>query len=39
MLVSQSIEAKAAAFALNIVAVSTLPAYGPFRDSYCAAAH
>jgi hypothetical protein len=38
-LVSQNIEAQAAAFALNIVAVSTIPGYGYYRDAYCAAAH
>ncbi len=30
---------QAAAFALNIVAVSTIPGYGHHRDAYCAAAH
>jgi hypothetical protein len=38
-LVSQSIEAQAAAFALDIVAASTIPGYGHYRDAYCAAAH
>ncbi|MDX6606878.1 MAG: hypothetical protein QOD14_1418 [Solirubrobacterales bacterium] len=38
-LVEQNIEAQAAVFALNIVAVSTIPGYGYYRDSYCAAAH
>jgi uncharacterized protein DUF5995 len=38
-LVSQNIEAQAAAFALSIVAASTIPAYGYYRDAYCAAAH
>ncbi|HEX3562950.1 MAG TPA: DUF5995 family protein [Solirubrobacterales bacterium] len=38
-LVKQNIEAQSAAFALNIVAASTIPGYGYLRDSYCAAAH
>jgi hypothetical protein len=38
-LVKQNIEAQAAAFALNIVAASTIPGYGSLRDAYCAAAH
>jgi len=38
-LVEQNIEAQSAAFALNIVAASTIPGYGPLRDAYCAAAH
>jgi hypothetical protein len=38
-LVAQSIESEAASFALEIVAVSTVPGYGSFRDAYCAAAH
>jgi hypothetical protein len=38
-LVKQQIETEAAAFALNVVAVSTIPGYGSFRDAYCAAAH
>ncbi len=37
--VSQNIESQAAVFALNIVAVSTIPGYGHYRDAYCAAAH
>jgi hypothetical protein len=38
-LVEQNIETQAAAFALNIIAVSTIPGYGAYRDAYCAAAH
>jgi hypothetical protein len=38
-LVKQQIETEAAAFALNIVAVSTIPGYGAYRDAYCTAAH
>jgi hypothetical protein len=38
-LVKQNIESGAAAFALNIVAVSTIPGYSAIRDPYCAAAH
>jgi uncharacterized protein DUF5995 len=38
-LVKQNIETQAAAFALNIVAVSTIPGYSAIRDPYCAAAH
>ena len=38
-LVQQNIETQAAAFALNIVAASTIPAYNLIRDPYCAAAH
>jgi hypothetical protein len=38
-LVKQNIESQAAAFALNIVAVSTIPGYSAIRDPYCAAAH
>jgi Family of unknown function (DUF5995) len=38
-LVKQNIEAQAASFALSIVAASTVPGYGYFRDAYCAAAH
>jgi len=39
MLVEQNIETQAAAFALDIVAASTVPAYAAIRDPYCAAAH
>lgn len=38
-LVEQNIETQAAAFALDIVAASTVPAYAAIRDPYCAAAH
>lgn len=38
-LVEQNIESQAAAFALNIVATSTVPGYAVVRDPYCAAAH
>jgi hypothetical protein len=38
-LVSQAIEAESASFALSIVAASTIPGYGAYRDAYCAAAH
>jgi hypothetical protein len=38
-LVSQTIEAEAAAFALSIVGASTVPGYGQVRDPHCAAAH
>jgi hypothetical protein len=38
-LVEQNIESQAAAFALNIVAVSTFPGYAAIRDPYCVAAH
>jgi hypothetical protein len=38
-LVKQNIETQAATFALNIVAVSTVPGYGYYRDAYCTAAH
>jgi Family of unknown function (DUF5995) len=38
-LVKQNIETQAAAFALDIVVASTIPAYGALRDSYCTAAH
>jgi hypothetical protein len=38
-LVKQQIETEAAQFALDIVAASTVPGYGAFRDAYCAAAH
>jgi hypothetical protein len=38
-LVSQSIEAGAASFALTIRAAATVPGYGPVRDAYCVAAH
>ncbi len=38
-LVKQNIETQAAVFALDIVAASTVPAYGLIRDPYCAAAH
>jgi hypothetical protein len=38
-LVKQNIESQAAAFALNIVAVSTFPGYSAIRDPYCVAAH
>jgi hypothetical protein len=37
--VKQNIETQAAAFALNIVAVSTIPGYSAIRDPYCSAAH
>lgn len=38
-LVKQNIETQAAAFALDIVAASTIPGYNLIRDPYCAAAH
>jgi hypothetical protein len=38
-LVKQSIESQAAAFALEIVAASTVPGYAALRDPYCVAAH
>jgi len=38
-MVKQNIETQAAAFALNIVAASTIPGYSAIRDPYCAAAH
>jgi Family of unknown function (DUF5995) len=38
-LVSRSIEAEAASFALTIQAAATVPGYGPVRDAYCVAAH
>ncbi len=38
-LVSRSIEAEAASFALTIQAAATVPGYGPVRDAYCIAAH
>jgi Family of unknown function (DUF5995) len=37
-LVSQSIEAEAASFAIQIRAAATLPGYGRVRDAYCEAA-
>jgi Family of unknown function (DUF5995) len=38
-LVKQTIETEAAAFALDIVAASTVPGYSAIRDPYCVAAH